>query len=104
MTPIEKYVSLKKEIARLEDELDELKESIFSKVEESGGKVENEAFVLSSQKRPRYKFSDDYEKKNDELKALKKQEIESGAATISGYSEFVTVKFREPDAKKESSE
>ena len=61
--------------------------------------MENDAFVLSSQKRPRYKYSADYEKKNDELKALKKQEIEDGIATIDGYSEFVTVKFREPEDK-----
>ena len=97
MTPIEKYVSLKREIARLNDEMDELKDEVFKEVDTAGGKFENDAFVISSQKRPKYKYSAAYDAKNDELKAMKKAEVEDGTATIDGYSEFVTVKFR--DAK-----
>lgn len=96
MTPIEKYVSLKKEVSRLQDEMDALKEEVFKTVDETeAGKIENDAFVVSSQKRPKYKYSAAYDAKNDELKALKKEEIENGTATIDGYSEYVTVKFRD---------
>lgn len=91
----QRYVQLKQEISKLEDELDLIKEKVFQAVDDAGGKVEDDAFVLKTQKRPKYKFSDEYEAKNKELKALKKDEIESGAATIDGYSEFVTVKMKD---------
>ena len=92
---LERYVELKREISKLEKELDQIKASIFQAVDGAGGEVTEEAFVLKTQKRPKYKFSDDYETKNKELKELKKAEIENGVATIEGYSEFVTVKFKD---------
>ena len=92
---LQRYVELKQEISKLEDELDIIKEKVFATVDEAGGKFEDDGFVLKTQKRPRYKFSDEYEAKNKELKALKKDEIESGAAVIDGYSEFVTVKLKD---------
>ena len=90
--PVDLYAWLKQEIARLEQELDELKDDIFKVVDKEGGTLERGDFVFRTQKRPRYKFSDKYEKKNDELKELKKKEIDEGTAKIEGYSEFVTVK------------
>ena len=95
--PIELYAWLKQQISLLETELDELKESVFETVDATGGMVEKDGYVVRSQKRPKYKFSAAYEKKNDELKELKKSEIESGAAKIDGYSTFVTVKFQKAD-------
>lgn len=91
---LERYVELKREIAELEKELDALKESIFQTVDGAGGEVAEDKFVLKTQRRPKYKFSADYEAKNQELKDLKKAEIENGTATIDGYSEFVTIKFK----------
>lgn len=92
---IERYVELKRQISTLEKELNEIKDSIFKTVDEAGGEVAESAFVVKSQKRPKYKFSDDFETKNKELKELKKAEIENGIASIDGYSEFVTVKFKD---------
>ena len=92
---LERYVAIKQEISKLEDELDLIKEKVFGQVEEAGGKVDSDRFVLKTQKRPRYKFSEEYEAKDKELKTLKKAEIESGVATIDGYSEFVTVKMKD---------
>lgn len=94
-TALERYVELKQQIGKLEDELDLIKDKVLAEVEDAGGKVEGDAFTLKTQKRPRYKFSDEYEAKNKELKALKKDEIDSGTATIEGYSEFVTVKMKD---------
>ena len=95
--PIELYAWLKQQISSLETELDELKETVFEQVDATGGTVEKDGYVLRSQKRPKYKFSNTYEKKNDELKELKKSEIDTGVAKIDGYSTFVTVKFQKPD-------
>lgn len=93
--PLAKYAWLKEEISKLEDELDAVKDEVFTIVDESGGKIDNDAFVIRSQKRPKYKYSDEYEAKNKELKALKKSEIEDEIATIEGYSEYVTIKFKD---------
>lgn len=91
----QRYVTLKQEISKLEDELDLIKEKVFQGVDEAGGKFDGDSYVLKTQKRPKYKFSDEYEAKNKELKALKKDEIDSGAATIEGYSEYVTMKMKD---------
>lgn len=92
---LERYIELKREISKLEKELDELKDSIFKVVDGAGGEVTAEKYVLKTQKRPKYKYSDEYESKNKELKALKKAEVENGTAVIDGYSEFVTLKFKD---------
>ena len=92
---LERYVELKREISKLEKEMDELKESIFKTVDGAGGEVASDTYVLKSQKRPKYKYSDEYESKNKELKALKKTEVENGTAVIDSYSEFVTLKFKD---------
>ena len=92
--PIELYVWLKQQISQLESELDDLKEAVFQTVDGQGGEVAEESFVLKTSKRPKYKFSEDYEKKNSELKQQRKSEIDSGTATIDGYSEIVTVRFK----------
>lgn len=92
---LQRYVEIKREISQLEKELDQLKTTIFQAVDGAGGEVAEEKFVLKTQKRPKYKFSSDYETKNQELKELKKSEIANGVATIDGYSEFVTVKFKD---------
>ncbi len=94
-TALERYVELKREISKLEKELDEIKDSIFKVVDEAGGEVADAKFVLKTQKRPKYKYSDEYETKNKELKELKKEEVKNGTAVIDGYSEFVTLKFKD---------
>lgn len=91
---LERYARLKQEISSLEKELDELKAEVFQSVDVAGGEFDHGDFVLKTQKRPKYKFSEEYESKNKELKDLKKAEIENGTATVDGYSEFVTVKFK----------
>jgi len=91
---LQRYVEIKQQIDKLEDELELLKEKVFQAVDEAGGKIDDDRFVLKTQKRPKYKFSAEYEAKNKELKALRKDEIESGSATIDGYSEFVTMKLK----------
>ena len=92
---LERYVELKREISKLETELDTLKGSIFAAVDTAGGEVATEGYVLKTQKRPKYKFSDEYETKNKELKDLKKEEVKNGTAVIDGYSEFVTLKLKD---------
>ena len=92
--PIELYGWLKQQISELEKELDEVKDEVYALVKEDGGEVERETFIAKCTKRPKYKFSADYNQKSDELKLLKKTEIDDGIATIDGYSEFVTFRFK----------
>jgi len=94
--PIELYAWIKQQISVLEDELDAVKDTVFELVEKDGGELEKDDFVFKCTKRPKYKHSDAYGQKNDELKALKKSEIENGVATIDGYSEFVTFRIKKP--------
>ena len=98
--PVELYAWLKQEISKLEKELDGIKDDIFKVVEGEGGELEKGDFVFKTQKRPRYKFSDDYETKNAQLKEQKKKEIEDGLAELQGYSEFVTVREKKKEKEK----
>lgn len=95
--PVELYAWLKQEISKLEKELDSMKDGIFKAVDEKGGELEHGDYVFKTQKRPRYKFSDDYEAKNTQLKEQKKKEIEDGIASIDSYSEFVTVREKKKE-------
>jgi len=92
--PLARYIELKRQISALEKELDELKEQVFADVDSVGGEIDNEKFVIRSYKSPRYKFSEQYDKKNAEVKELRKKEIEEGIAVVDGYSEFVKLNFK----------
>ncbi|MFT5299534.1 MAG: hypothetical protein ACI87E_003010 [Mariniblastus sp.] len=93
---VEKYARLKKQISELENELDTVKDEVFSLVNQSGGELERDDYVFKCTKRPKYKHSDVYEHKNTELKELKKNEIKEGVATIESYSEFITFRLKKP--------
>ena len=98
--PIELYAWLKQQISDLEKELDGIKDNVFELVDKDGGETEKDNFVMKCTKRPKYKFSETYDQKNEELKALKKSEIENGVATIDGYSQYVTFRLKKEKAKK----
>lgn len=95
--PIELYAWLKKQISVLEKELDEVKDNVFDLVEKEGGEAERDDFVMKCTKRPKYKFSAAYDQKNEELKSLKKSEIENGVASIDGYSQYVTLRNKKKE-------
>ena len=92
--PIELYAWLKQEVGKLEEEMDAIKEEVFKTVDGQGQEVDKGGFVIRSYKRPKYKFSDDYNAKNAELKTLRAAEIDNGTAEIDGYSEFVKINFK----------
>lgn len=92
--PVELYAWLKQQISTLEAELDGIKDDVFKAVDGDGGELAKDDYVLKTSKRPKYKFSSDYDAKNTELKELRKSEIDSGTATIDSYSEFVTIRFK----------
>ena len=96
-----RYIELKQEISALEKELDTLKEKVFADVDGQGGEIDDEKFVIRSYKSPRYKFSETYDKKNAEVKELRKKEIDDGIAVIDGYSEFVKLNFKKEKKVKE---
>lgn len=98
---IARYIELKQQISALEKELDDLKETVFADVDGKGGEIDDEKYVIRSYKSPRYKFSDTYDKKNAEVKELRKKEIEDGVATIESHSEFVKLTFKKEKKKKD---
>ncbi|MEM7452926.1 MAG: hypothetical protein AAF456_01100 [Planctomycetota bacterium] len=98
--PLELYAWLKQEISNLEKELDGIKDEVFSKVDSAGGESDHGTFVIRSYKRPKYKHSEDYDKKNSELKELRAKEIEDGVATVESYSEFVKINFKKAKGAK----
>ena len=91
---LQRFVEIKQQISALEKELDEIKEAVFQTVDSNDGEIADEGFTVKSYKKPKYKFSDEYAAKNDELKKLKQKEIEEGIATIDGYSEYCMVRFK----------
>ena len=91
---VKRYIEIKRQITELEKEMDDLKDSVFAAVDKKGGEVEEGAFVIRSYKKPKYKFSEKYEKKNNELKQLRQSEIDRGDAKVDGYSEYVVVRTK----------
>ena len=89
-----RYVEIKQQISELEKELEDLKDAVFNEVHAEEGIIDRDEFVIRSYQSPRYKFSDDYDRKNSELKDLRKEEIENGTAVVEGYSEFVKLIFK----------
>ena len=92
--PIELYAWLKQEVSKLEDEMDAIKEEVFKAVDSQGEEVDKGTFVIRSYKRPKYKYSDEYNTRNSELKSLRAAEVESGTAVIDGYTEYVKINFK----------
>lgn len=92
---LDRYIELKQQIDKLDDELDGIKDKVFTIVDAAkDNKIESDKYTLKSTRRVKYKFSDEYEAKNKELKALKKSEIEDKIATEDGFSEYVTCKLK----------
>ena len=91
---VELYAWLKQEISSLEKELDNIKDDVFKTVDSAGGEADRGSFVIRSYKRPKYKHSEEYDKKNSELKELRAKEIEDGVATVDSYTEFVKINFK----------
>lgn len=92
--PIELYAWLKQEVSKLEDEMDEIKDTVLKEVVAQGEEVDKGDFVIRSYKRPKYKFSDEYNNKNAELKKLRAEEIEKGTAVVDGHTEYVKINFK----------
>ncbi len=94
---LSRYIEIKQQISALEKELEELKDDVFSNVDGQGGEVTFGNCTVRSYKNPKYKFSDNYDKMNAEVKELRKKEIEDGTAKIDGYSEYVRLTFKKGD-------
>ncbi len=91
---LQRFIEIKRQMSELEKELDGLKDEVFKTVDSSDGEIADEGFSIKSYKKPKYKFSENYTAKSDELKKLKKSEIDDGIAIIDGYSEYCMVRFK----------
>ena len=90
---LEKYVQLKKQIDALQKELDAVKDDALNAVKQDGGKVESDTVVASCRSRVSWEYTDAVSHLQNQVKALKKEEEASGAATKK-ESEFLVIKFK----------
>ena len=99
-TLLAKYVELKRTMRKLESEIESLNETIFSEIENAGGKLTGPDYTISSRQRTNYRFSETHLRKEadidnlrEQLKQLEQQEISSGVAEVESHTNIVTVRF-----------
>jgi hypothetical protein len=96
--PLERFLALKAEIKRLEEELAELQPLILSALyDEPEQRTTFRGVELSVGMRRTWAYSEAVEKLEDELKALKKHEERAGIAAVSRYTSYVITKAARPD-------
>ena len=99
-TLLAKYVELKRTVRELESEIESLNETIFSEIENAGGKLTGPGYTISSRQRTNYRFSETHVRKQadidtlrEQLKQLEQQEISQGVAVVESQTNIVTVRF-----------
>ncbi|WP_457651332.1 hypothetical protein [Rhodocaloribacter sp.] len=91
--PLKRYLEIKAEMKRLEEELRELQPVILAALwEEPDERAEYAGYELTVGARRTYAYSERVETLKKELKALKKQEEQDGTATLIRHTSFVVVR------------
>lgn len=95
--PLERFLELKAEIKRLEEELAALQPLILAALyDEPEQRTTFHGFELTIGTRRTWVYSEAVEKLEDELKALKKHEEQTGLAEVSRYTSYVITKAARP--------
>lgn len=89
-----RYVEIKNIIRELETEMESLKPNLISILEENEGKIKTDAFSAFVTRRKTWSYSAEVLSLQEKLKVLKKQEEESGVASVAGYTVFPTVRTK----------
>ncbi len=93
-TPLIRYLELKAEIRRLEEELKALQPVILAALwEEPEHRTEYAGYELTVGTRRSYAYSEHVDRLQEELRALKKQEEQDGTALIKRHTSFVVVRM-----------
>ena len=90
---LDKYVELKRQIDELQKQLDDVKDEALKSVKDAGGKVEGDVATASCRSRVSWDYTTAVGELQDKVKALKKEEEKSGAATKK-ESEYLVLKFK----------
>ncbi|MCS7013564.1 MAG: hypothetical protein RMI34_09975 [Chloroherpetonaceae bacterium] len=92
---LRRYLSLRAQLSELEEELEKLKPAVFDIVDEekrtNGEPVVLDGFKFELHYRRTYTHSAAVEALKEQLSALKKQEEQSGIATLKSQTGFVRV-------------
>lgn len=88
---IDRYVALKSQLQAIQKELKELKPRVVAAISEAGGVVEENLGTVKVAKRPKWKYSDDVARLQEELKEKKKREREAGVAEVSDETAYLLV-------------
>jgi hypothetical protein len=91
---IMRYREIKQMISLFEQELEDLRPNIVTVIEENGGKIEQQNYTASITSRRNWEFSKTVQGMEDHIKKLKKQEQDSGTATVKSVSMFPTIRFK----------
>jgi VCBS repeat-containing protein len=87
-----RYADIKKQIAELEDQLEELKPEVTAELKELPNNSAKLPFgVFNLQKRAKWTYSETIQQLDQQLKAGKKEEEQNGIATAE-YTEYVMFK------------
>jgi len=86
---LDRYLEVKSEVLRLQGELDRLRPKVAEEVACSGGRLTYGPWLLVCRTSRRWKFSEEVALLQKALRDRKRSEIESGAATLVGETDFV---------------
>jgi hypothetical protein len=97
LTPVQRYLALKAEMERLQDDMEELKPLLAAALmEEPDGTFEYAGFRFELGSRRTYVYSEAVQELEEELRARKKEEERGGIAELKRYTAFPVVRNLNP--------
>ena len=93
------YVGLKAQVRALQHEMEAIYPDVLEAMKSLSDSREVGGAVVSVQLRNIYKYSDQVSRITDELKARKKQEVDTGIAEIESVKETVFVRFKKAESQ-----
>ncbi|MCK5682909.1 hypothetical protein KAJ27_02270 [bacterium] len=89
-----RFIEIKKQIKNLEIELDEIKKDVIDFVQTKDGKIEDDFFSITLNKKVSYTFSDEFIGLQNQVKERRKFEIKNEIAELKSCTIFPMVKFK----------
>lgn len=91
---VDRYVELKDRLRTIQQELKELKPKVVAAIADAGGVGREKGGIVKVTKRPKWKYSDDVARLEEELREKKKQEREAGLAEVNNEIAYLLIQQR----------
>ncbi len=91
---LSRFIEIKKQIKVLEIELGEIKNDVIDFVQTKDGKIEDDSFSITLNKKVTYSFSDEFIGLQNQVKERRKFEIKNNIAEVKSSTVFPMVKFK----------